>query len=35
MENDVGRVWHDMSLFSLSIRIALLSSYIRESGKGH
>ena len=34
MENNVGRVWHDMSLFSISISIALLSSYIRESGNG-
>ena len=28
------RVWHDMSLFSITISIALLSSYIRESGNG-
>ena len=34
MENNVGRVWHDMSLFSISISIALLSSYICESGNG-
>ena len=34
MENNVGRVWHDMSLFSISISIALLSSYIRENGNG-
>ena len=34
MENNVGRVWHDMSLFSISISIALLSSYIRESENG-
>ena len=32
MENNAGRVWHDMSLFSISI--ALLSSYIRENGNG-
>ena len=30
----MGRVWHDMSLFSISISIALLSSYNRESGNG-
>ena len=34
MKNNVGRVWHDMSLFSISISVALLSSYIRESGNG-
>ena len=34
MENNVGRVWHDISLFSISISIALLSSYIRESWNG-